>query len=247
MAHEDHLTIEQLSAYLDGQLSQQEQAECDAHLQVCRQCRGMLADLRQTVSLLHALPQPELPRSLVLPVRTLSAVAGSERRPAPITPITRAKGRSWQSNLRRSTRVISMIAAVLGIFVITSSLLTGLLSISHGGAATSASAPSFATASNKPEAPVPSSGNAGAPGRVPRGTTTVNQAGDEMTPTPSPIPPTPAPTPANSLQTSAQPPSLPPLLNVTMLEGRVALGIILLLLGIVGVIFTRRREARRSG
>ncbi len=71
--HNEHPTIEQLSALLDQQLAPQEQATCDAHLRTCQQCQHTLLNLRQTVALLHALPKPELPRSFVLP--------------APVTPM----------------------------------------------------------------------------------------------------------------------------------------------------------------
>lgn len=69
--HDWHLTTEQLSAYLDRQLSEEEQKEYKIHLDACEQCRQTLLELRQTVTLLHALPQPRLPRSFVLPVDTV--------------------------------------------------------------------------------------------------------------------------------------------------------------------------------
>src|SRR5215469_2615502 len=91
----EHLTIEQLSAILDKQLSPQEWAVCRAHLSTCQQCQGMLADLRQTSALLHALPQPELPRSFVLPA-TITSPAGQISRPevrAPVRQIARSRSR----------------------------------------------------------------------------------------------------------------------------------------------------------
>ena len=76
MAKQDrHPTIEQLSAYLDGQLSSGELSECDTHVETCQQCQQMLAELRETVALLHALPQPTLPRSFTLPPISLSPVS----------------------------------------------------------------------------------------------------------------------------------------------------------------------------
>src|SRR6266568_3115535 len=62
-----HLTTEELSAFLDEQLSSQERTTIEAHLQTCERCQHELASLRQTVALLRALPQPALPRSFVLP------------------------------------------------------------------------------------------------------------------------------------------------------------------------------------
>jgi len=260
VAQEHHLTIEQLSAFLDRQLSPQEQAECDIHLQRCPQCQSSLAELRQTVSLLHALPQPGLPRSFVLPAHTPSIVERSERQLASVTPITHSRSRSWQTYLRRSTRIISTIAAVLGIFFIMSSLLTTLLILPHGGAASTASAPMFSPAqglSPMPPSASSQSSNAAGPGHNPaspvrnsRGTTTSDQ-----TETNAPIPgrtpvntiiPTPrsAPSNSNGQQGYAQTQSVPPILDLSMLEGRAGVGFILLILGILGVFLTRRRSAR---
>src|SRR5579864_8265860 len=68
VTQQEHLTTEQLSAFLDKQLTPQEQAFFDAHLQSCQRCQHVLAELRGTVALLHAMPQPPLPRSFTLPV-----------------------------------------------------------------------------------------------------------------------------------------------------------------------------------
>jgi anti-sigma factor RsiW len=256
VAQEHHLTIEQLSAFLDRQLSPQEQAECNIHLQRCPQCQSSLAELHQTVSLLHTLPQPELPRSFVLPARTLSIVERSERQ-VPSTPITHSRSRSWQTYLRRSTRVISTIAAVLGILFIMSSLLTTLLILPHGGAASTTSAPVVSPVQSL--SPMPSSAssqfsNAAGPGqnpanpvRNPRGTTTNDQA-ETNAPTPGLTPVNkiilaPRPTP-NGRQEYAQTQYVPPILDLSMPAGRTVAGFILLILGILGVFLTRRRPAR---
>ncbi|TMD29929.1 MAG: hypothetical protein E6J04_13720, partial [Chloroflexi bacterium] len=45
-----HLTTEQLSAFLDAQLSPAEQVEYNAHIESCQRCQGALASLRQTVA-----------------------------------------------------------------------------------------------------------------------------------------------------------------------------------------------------
>ncbi|MBA2681641.1 MAG: hypothetical protein H0U76_25010, partial [Ktedonobacteraceae bacterium] len=64
-----HLTTEELSALLDNHLAQEEAGEDHhGHLASCQQCQQELADLKQTVRLLHALPPPPLPRSFILPV-----------------------------------------------------------------------------------------------------------------------------------------------------------------------------------
>lgn len=257
MAQEHHLTIEQLSAFLDRQLSPQERAEWDIHLQRCPQCQSSLAELRQTVSLLHALPQPELPRSFVLPAHTPSIVERSERQVASVSRITHSRSRSWQTYIQRSTRVISTIAAVLGILFIMSSLLTTLLILPHGGAASTTSAPVFSPVQSP--SPMPSSAssqfsnaagsghNPASPIRNSRGTTTSDQTGTNA-PIPGPTPvnkiiPAPRPTP-NGRQEYAQTQSVPPILDLSMPQGRTAVGFILLILGILGVFLTRRRPAR---
>ncbi len=259
VAQEHHLTIEQLSAFLDRQLSRQEQAECDIHLQRCQQCQSLLAELRQAVSILHALPQPELPRSFVLPARTLSVAEDLEPRMASITPITRGRRRPWQTYLLRSTRVISTIAAVLGILFIMSSFLTALVNLPHGGATSTASAPVFSSTQSQSSMPPASaqSSNAAGPGRNtlnpirnPRGTSTSNQA-ETNAPTPVPtavntIIPTPrsAPSNSNGQQGYAQTQSVPPILDLSMPGGRAGVGFILLILGVLGAFLTRRRPAR---
>jgi anti-sigma factor RsiW len=260
VAQEHHLTIEQLSAFLDRQLSPQEQAECDIHLQHCPQCQSSLAALLQTVSLLHALPQPELPRSFVLPARTLSIAERSERLVPSVAPITHSRSRSWQTYLQRSTRIISTIAAVLGILFIMSSLLTTLLSLPHGGAASTTSAPAFSPVQSlspmPPSASSQSSNAAGqgqnpsSPVRNPRVTSTSDQA-ETNAPTPgqtavNTIIPTPrsAPSNSNGQQGYAQTQSVSSILDLSMPEGRAGVGFILLILGVLGVFLTRRRSAK---
>ena len=253
MAQEHHLTIEQLSAFLDRQLSPQEQAECNFHLQRCPQCQSSLAELRQTVSLLQTLPQPELPRSFVLPARTLSIAERPQRQVASVTPITHSRSRSWQTYLQRSTRIISTIAAVLGILFIMSSLLTTLLILPQGGATSTTSAPVQSLSPMPPSASSQSSNAAGQgqnpanPVRNPRVTSTSDQTGTKA-PTPGPTPVNkiilaPRPTP-NGRQEYAQTQSVPPILDLSVPEGRAGVGFILLILGVLGVFLTRRRPAR---
>ena len=57
-----------LSAYVDGMLGKKEQARLEAHLGECTECRHDLATLRQTVDLLHLVPEIPLPRSFLVPV-----------------------------------------------------------------------------------------------------------------------------------------------------------------------------------
>ena len=238
-----HLTIEQLSALLDKQLSPQEWAVCQAHLRACQQCQGVLADLRQTSVLLQALQQPELPRSFVLPA-TITSPAGQISRPearATVTPITRGRRSAWPTYLRVSTRFISTIAAALGIIFILSGLLVSLPR--GGGTTSSGSAPVTASSSSnaathgvaqtplaRAQTPTADTGNYSRPKTqlpTPVGTATRHSFSDTA----------PTGNPVNTL---------PPLLDPSTIEGRVVIGVLLLILGILGVVFTRRRQVGRT-
>ena len=73
-----------LSAYLDGALSTEDQTSVQAHLDTCAVCRTRLSELRGTARLIAALPMPVPSRSLVprvsipiwlAPLRTLTTFA----------------------------------------------------------------------------------------------------------------------------------------------------------------------------
>ncbi len=237
-----HLTIEQLSALLDKQLSPQEWALCQAHLRTCQQCQGVLADLRQTSVLLRALPQPDLPRSFVLPA-TITSRAGQISHPeaqATVTPITRGRRSAWPTYLRVSTRFISTIAAALGIIFILSGLL---VSLPRAGSTTSGSAPVTA----------PSSSNTATRGvaQTPQArakTPTANTANDNhpKTQLPQPVGTATSRSFSNTAHTENPVNTLLPLLDPSTIEGRMVIGVLLLILGILGVIFTRRRQVGRT-
>ncbi len=99
-----HIQVEQLSAYLDQQVSPAERATIDAHLQQCSECRAELESLRQTVVMLHALPRVAVPRAF-----TLSEVQAGIRRPAA------APG--WFGGLARGLGAVAAIALVAFITV----------------------------------------------------------------------------------------------------------------------------------
>ncbi len=237
-----HLTIEQLSALLDKQLSPQEWALCQAHLRACQQCQGVLADLRQTSVLLRALPQPELPRSFVLSA-TITSPVGQISRPetrATVTPMTRGRRSAWPTYLRVSTRFISTIAAALGIIFLLSGLL---VSLPRGGSPTSALAPVTAS----------SHSNAGTTGiaQTPQARAQTPTADSTQNSRPKTNPPTPVSTATDrSFSGTRRAANLvntpPPLLDPSTIEGRMVIGVLLLILGILGVIFTRRRQVGRT-
>jgi anti-sigma factor RsiW len=242
--HSGHLTIEQLSAFLDKQLPPQEWADYHAHLRTCQQCQSMLADLRQTSALLRALPQPELPRSFVLPATITSIPERFSHTETSVTPITRSRRNPWQVYLQRSTRVISTIAAVLGIVLVMSGLLA-TLSFPHGGASTAASAP-------LPSSAPPASGLATpALSQTPNVETAhnanANQSANQkkgQTLRPAPTENGAARSAPNTTHSGNQAENVPPLLDLNTVAGREGAGALLLILGILGIVFTRRRQAR---
>lgn len=62
-----HIKQDDLSAYLDGQVSGTDAASIDQRLAQCADCRRELDALRSTVSLLQRMPELTLPRSFVMP------------------------------------------------------------------------------------------------------------------------------------------------------------------------------------
>lgn len=58
---------ETLSAYLDGALPTKEREALERHLDGCAECQRELAGLARVGVLLRALPEPDLPRSFILP------------------------------------------------------------------------------------------------------------------------------------------------------------------------------------
>ena len=245
--NDKHLTTEQLSAFLDDQLSPGERLDCQAHLSICQQCQARLADLRRTVVLLHALPQARLPRSFVLPASTMPAsehpvhpvrqVATVSESGGLITPIRRDQRRGHPI-LRRSMRVISTIAAVIGFLLI----MSGFLANVHFEGAINASAPNPASSSSS----FTSNHNAVTPSGAPRS----NQSGGVSSPTKSAAGPgTPAPqqvqTPIESVRSAPTPTQvqnqnaqLPAAIDLSTPEGHYGLGFILLVIGILGLIVT---------
>lgn len=146
---DQHLTTEQLSTLLDStdfsssevvESDQDHLADLQRHLRGCELCQQELAELRQTVALLRALPQPKLPRSFALP----AAIQQSPAHPVSITspsqrPITiRNNQRQTKrtSMLRIAMRTVSGLAAVVGILFVLSSLfnvIPFLSSTNNGG------------------------------------------------------------------------------------------------------------------
>ena len=233
--HDKHLTTEQLSASFDKQLSSEEQAIINAHLSTCQQCQRHLADLRLTVALLHALPEEEAPRSFVLP-ENLSFVPERTMQQIPIPQKQRVRFNTF----RRSIRVVSTLAAVLALFFIISGILP-FMYFGGGGSATTASSGNQSEESSlaHPAVKTPSI----------QQTTNVRPQESAATTTPAPVsthtlsPTRTAPSKSSpGVESTNQSPSIPPLLDPGLPAGRLSLGVLLLALGILGLLFTRRRR-----
>ena len=235
--HLRHLTTEQLSAYLDKQLTPQEQAAFDAHISTCPQCQQALAELRSTVTLLRAMPRVDVPRSFTLPtpirpVPLQAARVNTEpprRQPVP------------HYRMRRAVQAVSTLAAVLGFLFILSGFLTSV-HFTSGGGATSAS-PAFTSQDTQP-----TKSTAAAAEQPGRGTPNVGKVNGSPTKTPIPARSTPAATPATNTGSpppADQTPTFPPALDPGRSEGRFSLGLLLLLFGIIGLLTTRRRRVLR--
>ncbi len=242
MTQQEHLTTEQLSAFLDKQLTPQEQAFFDAHLQSCQRCQAALGELRRTVALLHAMPQPQLPRSFTLP-------AGIPQLPA-TRPQPAQQRRVLRYTLQRSVRAVSTLAAAAAVIFILSGLLAAF-PFHAGGAASTGSAPVYGTSNGSVHASATRPNLTQAPqaqGSTPRAAGTPVMKGHQTrTPTASPGVPTPTPAATSTSDGTVNggptnPPTLPPFLDFSQPVGRLTLGALLLLLSIVGIIATRRRR-----
>lgn len=226
----EHPTTAQLSAYVDHELAQDELALWDAHVQTCQQCQGALDDLRLTSALLRGMPQVEVPRSFALPLN----IAVLPETPAHTEPRSRQSGRG-HFIFKRSLRTLSTIAAVIGLVFILAGAFT---SLPHGGAMPSASNTSGISQS----APVQSPTLAGHASPATRAT----QRPEEIPAATQRATPTPASTPAVSRVPGNgevdQTPSIPPLLDLGQPAGRLGIGSVLFLLGLLGVLVTRRLQ-----
>ena len=230
----EHPTIAQLSAYVDHELAHDELARWDAHVQTCQQCQGELADLRLTSALLRGMPQVEVPRSFVLPLN----ISVLPETPAHTEPRSRQSGRS-HFIFKRSLRALSTIAAVIGLVFILAGAFT---SLPHGGAMTSTSNSSSSGISRSAPHQSPTLTGQAAPA-----TRATQRPGEAPVATQHPAATSiPASTPAASnvpRNGEVSPmPSVPPLLDLSQPVGRLGIGSVLFLLGLLGVLITRRLQ-----
>ncbi len=240
-AQDRHLTTEQLSAYLDDELSTEEQARCEAHLHTCKRCQQALTTLRETATLLHALPQPSLPRSFLLTENMLSAtqsesevklphVVGS----VPHSLAERRAARGWSKTTLTTMRSLTALAAVFGLVFLLSSLSL------HGGMGASSST---ATTSSNNSGGSASGASNSSTGMSPHYQAThAAQATQRPSPTPTRVP---AFTSSNTTHSSS---SSLPWLDLSNSGTRALVGLFLLFLAVLGVLLLRhQRQMTRAG
>jgi anti-sigma factor RsiW len=180
-----------------------EHTHVEEHLQRCAQCQEEFTHLRQIITMLHALPRLELPRSFALPASTK------------VTPLATTARRS--STLRSAGRAISLLAAVVGIAL----LISSLPSLPSGGAMPAAGS---------------STGSARSTQATSHDAQPYGSSASNGTPSPNRHPMV-TPQPANPLST--QPLSL---LDLRSPSGRAIFGIVLLVIGLVGLLTLWRRR-----
>ncbi|NLE58795.1 MAG: hypothetical protein GX616_10565, partial [Planctomycetes bacterium] len=85
----------QLSAYLDGELTRQEQAEVEAWLAADPEARRLLAQLRATVDAVQSLPRAHASEELLGNLRTKLERKALLDTPGPVEVVTRTPALSW--------------------------------------------------------------------------------------------------------------------------------------------------------
>jgi hypothetical protein len=81
--------LKRLSSYMDGQLSQSEQARIQAHLDACPDCRDELRTLRWTKDLAQQMPVMPVPRSFIVREADLETQRTTQPRPFLVPALAR--------------------------------------------------------------------------------------------------------------------------------------------------------------
>jgi hypothetical protein len=100
---------ERLSAYLDDELPEAERAALAAHLVDCARCAAELAELRQMVTLVGALPAPRLPRSFTLSAARVPVQGPAHRASAPRW----AAAAQWAGGLAAAAGFVLLLGGTL--------------------------------------------------------------------------------------------------------------------------------------
>src|SRR5574338_203084 len=101
----EHWT-DRLSEYVDGELTQGEQAACEAHLATCAECRAVSEDLLAVARTAAALPADDPARDLWPGI--LSAISPGPK----VIPLVRR--RSWYASVPGLAAAAAIIAIVSG-------------------------------------------------------------------------------------------------------------------------------------
>lgn len=248
-AQDRHLTTEQLSAYLDDELSAEEQAHSEAHLQTCERCQQALAALRETATLLHMLPQPSLPRSFLLTENMFAATSSASEAKVPHIVGTvprslaeRRAARGWSKATLTAMRSLTALAAVFGLVFLLSSF--SLLGGMHSASSTATTVPNSSGGAS-------SSANSSTGMSPQYQATHAAQEPQRPSTTPSSVMPRPTPTkvPAfTSSNTSPSSGSTQPWLDLSDPTTRALLGLFLLVLALLGMLLLRhQRQMTRAG
>jgi len=115
-----------LSAYIDGQLTAAERARVERHLAACADCRRDVETLRQTVALLRRVPLKPVPRSFALPASARAA---------------QARHRRWNAAFgAMRTATVTIATLLVMVFAGDAALTSGLVSLPGARTASDASA-----------------------------------------------------------------------------------------------------------
>jgi hypothetical protein len=222
---------EQLSAYIDGELSAAERAELERHIPGCPECQEALGELRRVHDLLAALPMPKAPRSFALPLDTrLPARPGQPASQQTATRRSRAGLVQWAG----------AIAATIGLFLLLGSVATGLLGFNGKQIAASSGGRNSDTTLTGAQSQTPAATSAGQ--RTPDFNATQQpQVGDKTTPGAVPTPNITATPKTSATNVSPQTASGGPDIPVLPITGGG-----LLVLG-AGVYLLGRSQRRREG
>ena len=150
----DHISLEDLSAHLDGELSAARAVQVEAHLATCPECRAEHEALLWTVSFVAAMPPVPLPPGTSVRLPT------GEARAAPLAPGRRALG--WLTGPRVA------LGATASIVLLFSAALLARSPVGPASPADMASAPADAGRAMADMAAAPSDG-AAAEGAPPSG------------------------------------------------------------------------------
>lgn len=117
---QQHLTHEEINAWLDGESTASEVERVETHLATCGECTSAAEDFRAVKNMLGTLGEADLPRSFILPAEfAKTAPLASPAKPAALG--------SRGNNLRRFepvARIIS-IAAVLAFLLLGGGQMAG--------------------------------------------------------------------------------------------------------------------------